>query len=256
MISSDMYDTIFFARLDVVYGRLGLYLDDPSVKNIHDIRTGIRRLEAAYLLVPKRARTSSSDKLIAGFKEFFSSNSDVRDYDIIIEKLAGYGYGPESPHVMALQKKRNKKLSQTINLAKRLRRSKSPKIRHDKPAPHRFAKNTLQLIRSFRGLIPVVVSEGSRDRDLHSMRKILKRLRYVLELDPDGAYLHITSNIKHMQELLGNIHDCDIFLLYVLHRAKKDSGRDLAPIISLEYITRGSLYKSLVQDLSRFEIRA
>lgn len=39
--------------------RVGKYLKTPSAKQIHDVRTAIRRLDATYLILPKKNRTGS-----------------------------------------------------------------------------------------------------------------------------------------------------------------------------------------------------
>jgi CHAD domain-containing protein len=48
---------------------------------------------------------------------------------------------------------------------------------------------------------------------LHDMRIAAKRLRYVLEVTGDGFGPYATTAIKHvkeLQDLLGEIHDCDV----------------------------------------------
>ena len=254
MIPPDAYRAVFLARFENVIQRLASYVESPSEKSIHDIRTGIRRLEAAYLIVPKPARTKASARSVALFKDFFSFNSAVRDYDIIIGKLAGYGCGPESPHVMLLQKKRLSRLLRAIRMAKKLHRSKTPEIVPDRPDPTRFAKRVLSLIRAFREFVPDVLSGKSGIEDLHSMRKTVKRLRYVLELDPDGAYADIISNMKQMQKLLGEIHDSDMFMSYVKKTKKGRKKGDLAGIVSLEQAKRDRIYGDLVLALSNYNI--
>ena len=78
-------------NLQRVNGRIKKYLKNPKEKNIHDIRTSIRRLNAAYSTLPKKYRTGSSmSAYILSCKELFKINSEIRDLDIIYEKLQKY----------------------------------------------------------------------------------------------------------------------------------------------------------------------
>ena len=78
-------------NLEKVNNRLTKYLKDPKAKNIHDIRTSIRRLNAAFSTLPKKYRTGSSmTTYVLSCKELFKINSEIRDLDIIYEKLQKY----------------------------------------------------------------------------------------------------------------------------------------------------------------------
>ncbi|HEU4468884.1 MAG TPA: hypothetical protein VFR61_07620 [Nitrososphaeraceae archaeon] len=63
----------------------------PNAKQIHDVRTSIRRLDATYLILSKKNRTASSlSDYVLKCKEFFKVNSEIRDLDVIYEKLQKY----------------------------------------------------------------------------------------------------------------------------------------------------------------------
>src|SRR5688572_20955215 len=78
-------------NLQRVNNRVSKYLKTPSAKQIHDVRTSIRRLDATYLLLPKKNRSGSSlSAYVLKCKEFFKVNSEIRDLDVIYEKLQKY----------------------------------------------------------------------------------------------------------------------------------------------------------------------
>ena len=76
------------ANLQRVNNRVNKYLKTPNSKQIHGVRTAIRRLDAAVMLLPKnnRSHSSLSDYLLK-CKEFFKVYSEIRDLDIMYVKL-------------------------------------------------------------------------------------------------------------------------------------------------------------------------
>ena len=64
------------------------YIKDSNENNIHDIRTATRRLDASYMSLPKKIRRKTKiRKFVTTSKQLFKVNSEVRDCDIICEKL-------------------------------------------------------------------------------------------------------------------------------------------------------------------------
>ena len=68
--------------------RLSAYVQDPNEKNVHDVRTSIRRLDAAFKILPKKIRKKAKlRKFMLEIKKFFKTNNQIRDFDIISQKL-------------------------------------------------------------------------------------------------------------------------------------------------------------------------
>lgn len=68
---------------------------------------------------------------------------------------------------------------------------------------------------------------------LHDMRIAAKRLRYILEISEEsfGRYAATASKrVKELQDLLGEIHDCDVTLPRVLDLAGRAGLEDVAAV--------------------------
>ena len=251
MNQSGLFSEIFFKKLNKFNQTLDSYQRDPSEKNIHDLRTSIRRLESAYSIFPKSCKTKSSERFIKQTKEFFSFNNKIRDFDIILEKLKDIGYDQESILVLSLTKTKLKRLSKALKYAKNLSDLKKPKIKPNSKINSKYEKKISSLITDFQNYIPVVTENPSKVKELHSMRKTLKKLRYVLEIHPTTSYQNLILQIKQLQQLLGDIHDCDIFIWYF--EKHKNTIPDDSKILENEKKKRLSFYKKFVSNLSSFK---
>ena len=77
-----------FSRINI---HLNHYLKNADEKNIHDIRKSIRRGESAYVTLPKKYRKKKNIKnFIDQSKSFFKITSQIRDYDIYLQKIENY----------------------------------------------------------------------------------------------------------------------------------------------------------------------
>ncbi len=171
--------------------------------------------------------------------------------DIILEKLQDFGYDQESILVLSLTRTKLKRLSKALKYAKNLSKLKKPKIKHNGKIISKYEKKISSLITDFQNYIPVVTKNPSKVKELHSMRKTLKKLRYVLEIDPSTSYQNLILQIKQLQQLLGDIHDCDIFIWYF--EKHKNAIPDGSKILDNEKKKRLSSYSKLVSNLCNFK---
>jgi hypothetical protein len=95
---------------------------------------------------------------------------------------------------------------------------KARRVKHLDPG-HTLAENAERIVRvrldELCGFVPAVLDPASV-RELHDMRIAAKRLRYALEVTADpcfGPYARTAAKrAKELQDLLGEIHDCDVQL--------------------------------------------
>jgi CHAD domain-containing protein len=125
--------TIFFDNfihsIHKVDDRLDKYLDDPNEDNIHDIRTSIRRLEAAILSSPKQMRNKKIKQFVKESKGLFKANSEVRDFDIILQKVSQESQMDKLRiefFEKEIGKKRKQTLENAVSMAHKLRKLDVP----------------------------------------------------------------------------------------------------------------------------------
>ncbi|MGI0006002.1 MAG: CHAD domain-containing protein [Nitrososphaera sp.] len=211
-----------------VGGRLSAYLQDPDDgESVHDVRTSLRRLEAAFSLMPKKARRKNRAQIKA-YKEFFRANSRVRDYDIIRGKLAG---GANARILAGVDRKRKAELLRALVLARTVQALPALDVKKldGKKLDARADKVASRLLSSIKKHLPAALADREDKEKLHELRKDLKKLRYVLEILPASskkgheaklaglvrARGPVAARLKELQDLIGSIHDCDIAIDYL-----------------------------------------
>ena len=131
---SDTYLDKSERNIQRVSNKLDDYIKEPNEENIHDIRKAVRRLEASYRSLPsKKARKKRVIKDYADYsKRLFSINSQVRDFDIIGEKLSGDENPAQQDVIKSIEgsifKQRKIKLDEAISFALELRKLRVPKF--------------------------------------------------------------------------------------------------------------------------------
>ncbi len=217
------FEKKFRHNLERVGKRLDAYIRDPgSEKNIRGARTALRRLDATFSLLPKKVRRQNRSKM-EKYRKFFKANSKVRDYDIISSRLAALGAPDESK---VLQRKRKAELQRALALARSLKKMAAMRLdgMQDDKLEARLDKATAKLTIKMKELLPVVLSDGNRVKELHRLRKDCKKLRYVLEMAPaesKARYAKMAARVIHnnaleeLQDRLGTIHDSDITIAYL-----------------------------------------
>jgi CHAD domain-containing protein len=228
-------------NLRKVHNRINKYLKDPNEKQIHDVRTAIRRLDATYLLLPKKYRNGSPlSEYVLKCKEFFKVNSEIRDYDIIYAKLQKYPSNAQRDSVIeTLRATRDASLEHAKSIAGSLKSTDTSKIIDkigvtEKDLQKRFDKILARLISNIESTFPVVLSDSLKIEELHDLRISCKKLRYLLELLPDenqGA-LKTSKTLQKLQDILGAIHDYDFTTDYLSSLGQ--SSKEIQEIINSE----------------------
>jgi CHAD domain-containing protein len=224
-----------------VHNRVNKYLKDPNEKQIHDVRTGIRRLDATFLILPKKYRNGSPlSEYVLKCKEFFKVNSEIRDYDIIYAKLQKYPSNAQRDSVIeTLRGTRDASLEHAKSIAGSLKSTDTSKIIDkigvtEKDLQRRFDKILARLISNIESTFPVVLIDSLKIEELHDLRISCKKLRYLLELLPDenqGA-LKTRKTLQKLQDILGAIHDFDFTTDYLSSLGQ--SSKEIQEIINSE----------------------
>jgi CHAD domain-containing protein len=93
----------------------------------------------------------------------------------------------------------------------------------DGPLADNAARIVVVRLAELRSFVPKALDPAEVDA-LHDMRIAAKRLRYVLELTAEtyfGAYAATgAKRARELQDLLGEIHDCDVLIARVGDRAE------------------------------------
>ena len=226
-------------NLRKVHNRVNKYLKDPNAKQIHDVRTAIRRLDATFLILPKKYRNGSPlSEYVLKCKEFFKVNSEIRDYDIIYAKLQKYPSNAQRDSVIeTLRATRDASLEHAKSIASSLKSTDTSKIIDkigvtEKDLQKRFDKILARLISNIESTFPVVLSDSLKIEELHDLRISCKKLRYLLELLPDenqGA-LKTSKTLQKLQDILGAIHDYDFTTDYL--SSVEQSSKEIQEIIN------------------------
>ena len=245
-------------NLEKVNNRLTKYLKDPKAKNIHDIRTSIRRLNASFSTLPKKYRTGSlMTTYILSCKELFKINSEIRDLDIIYEKLQKYPPNDNRNKVIdSLKETRATRLDHAKNIALALNNTDASKLLDEinvtqKELEKRYNKIVANLISEIETNFPIVITDSTKFEELHELRKACKKLRYMLELLPieNKKSLEMRKTLQKIQDILGAIHDYDFTINYL--ESIEQPSNEIREIINNEIQERKLSYERLIKYCAR-----
>lgn len=245
-------------NLQRVNNRVSKYLKTPNAKQIHDVRTSIRRLDATYLILPKKNRTGSSlSDYVLKSKEFFKINSEIRDLDIIYEKLQKYPSNAQRNRVIeALKASRDATLERAKTIARSLKSTDTTRIIDkigvtEKELQKRYNKMISKLISRIESTFPAVLTNQAKLEELHDLRISCKKLRYLLELLPEdnNNVLKTRKTLQKLQDILGTLHDYDFTIEYLSSLGQ--SSTEIQEIITIEKEERNAKYHEFLRFCRR-----
>lgn len=245
-----------------VDNRVNDYIEDSNENNIHDIRTAIRRLDASFRSLPRKLQGRKKIcKYVTTSKRLFKINSQIRDYDIICQKLEKYSSEPIYTKLTdSLNRRRKTKLASARKIALSLKDLPLPHIVENdiqsKKLEMRFNKVVCRLCERIELDLPVVLTNANKKKELHEMRKDCKKLRYLLDLVPhqnsnsiDTKEMHkMITELEDIQDMLGSIHDSDITIAY-LNRVRHPN--EVMHILHDEISERNKKYEDFIQFCKR-----
>jgi CHAD domain-containing protein len=245
-------------NLQRVNNRVIKYLKDPNAKQIHDVRTAIRRLDATFLTLPKKYRNGSSlSEYVLKCKELFKVNSEIRDFDIIYEKLQKYPSNAQRDSVIeVLKATRGSSLEHAKTLARSVKSTDISKIIDrigvtEKELQKRYNKILSRLISKIESTFPDVLTNPLAIEELHDLRIACKKLRYMLELLPDEnkSAMQIRKTLQRLQDILGAIHDYDFTTGYL--KSLGQSSKEIQEIINIENEERRLKFEEFLKYCKR-----
>lgn len=236
------------------YELLQDYIRNPNDENIHDIRVTIRRLETAYLILPKNIRKKEKiTNYVKRAKILFKLNAKIRDYDIICAKMESKHEDQIYDLVPTIKKSRIKKLYSANDIALEIFRADIPKISDNMIKKSKLNKRYFEILDKIDLNIQkntiIALGDEKKIEELHMLRKDFKKLRYSLELSSSkGKTIQILQNLKEIQDILGEIHDSDIIIEY-LSNVEQDSK--YSNIIESEVVERSKKYHAFVTAFNK-----
>jgi CHAD domain-containing protein len=261
-LTSKHFVTRMEENINRVDNRVNDYIKDSNENNIHDIRIAIRRLDASFRALPKKLRKKKKIyKYVITSKRLFKINSQIRDYDIICEKLQKYSSEPVYTKLTgSLKRRRKTKIATARKIALSLRDLAKPGISENdiqaKKLEMRFNNVVCRLRERIELDLPVVLTNASKIKELHEIRKDCKKLRYLLELVPhqnsntiDSKEIHkVITELEDIQDILGSIHDSDITIAY-LKRVRHPN--EVSQILHDDISERNKKYEDFIQFCKR-----
>ena len=245
-------------NLQRVNKRVIKYLKDPNAKQIHDVRTAIRRLDATFLTIPKKYRNGTSlSEYVLECKELFKVNSEIRDFDIIYEKLQKYPSNAQRDSVIeVLKTTRDSSLEHAKTLARSIKSTDISKIIDkmgvtEKELQKRYNKILTRLISKIESTFPDVLTNPLAIEELHDLRITCKKLRYMLELLPDEnkSAMQFRKTLQRLQDILGAIHDYDFTTGYL--KSLGQSSKEIQEIINIENEERKLKFEEFLKYCNR-----
>ncbi len=244
-----------------------------DIEAIHRMRVASRRLRSAFPLFETCYAAKYRARWSEGIKGITSALGQARDTDVQIERLNNFLAGITDFHcrpgprrlILRLKQKRER-LQKKVNLAldelenKRLldtldEQNRARAGQQATGEPYDFglyllAKGAiLDLLTKFLDY-EAYIHDPAAISELHAMRIAAKRLRYTLEifssLYPNELKNYIQA-VKTTQEMLGEIHDCDVWATYLPEFLEKERLR------IIKFYGHAGPYKMLLAGIDCFQ---
>lgn len=212
-----------------------------DIDPVHDARVASRRLRAAIPLFEECLPPKKSKKWLGSIRKVTGALGDARDTDVQIEWLGKFQKNlPEQslqPGInrlmLRLRQKREKlqaPLTAAMNqltassllavMAAELRplADRAEEIYIYTPALYQHSFQTISARLETLLSYDAIVNQPDKVTELHQMRIAAKWLRYTVETfaplyaDQLKSYLQV---VRTIQDLLGEIHDCDVWQLFL-----------------------------------------
>ncbi len=190
----------------------------PNPDQIHDLRVTARRLQMLSKLLPRLVRGPQGFKRFGfALRSVLRATSQLRDLDTLMDTLESQKRNLPGELFVALENQRSDAAARAKAATEVLAEAPAPDFETSQLKSRRLTKRLRKRVRKSRGsasgLMAAVLTDESKVEELHSLRKEVKRMRYLLEL-ADGSPSELPS-LTNWQDALGSIHDLDVAIAYL-----------------------------------------
>jgi CHAD domain-containing protein len=176
---------------------------------------------AALQLLPKKLR---NEKKIVEYEthleKLLKSNARTRDLDIVTDKIDKRNSSGDFDTLLERLRKLRKS-----SLQPRTEQRRAMEIHHGIPIrlkrlsgadlDERFEKLSKKYASRIKKRLPVVLGSPDEKQQLHRLREDTRKLRYILDLGDGKPLRKQSKTLRLWQDVLGEIHDSDIFIEYL-----------------------------------------
>lgn len=223
-------------------------LDQTDIEGVHEMRVAIRRLRSALHDFSPLLKLHPLRKTRKDLKKIADMLGAARDQDVAIAALARLSGKTQNKHIKAdIENKLEKRRAFRQETQNQLEKNLDPFLLE--ALRERFAKAIDAIIRKDGKAAEItakqagfaVISKSIQDfcklseslytpfdqTKLHELRISAKRLRYAIELFTgcwDEKIEPFAKEVSEMQNFLGELHDCDIWIENLSQRLLKEKG--------------------------------
>lgn len=250
---------VILNRLEAVLAQVEGVQSGESIEPVHDMRVAVRRLRTALDLFPDLVPTKA--RWQPALKHLGHALGQARDTDVQIEALGQViAKAPQRAHraglqrlVLRLTQRREKLQPKVLKVLKQFEKSrvagsiqKALALPPADPAAPASVASQPELTLLTHAYLAVqervqaalafdqAVHEPTNVTELHQLRIACKHLRYALEVfsplypsdsGADSALGPAIKIVKTFQEILGDIHDSDVWIQTLPEFSKKEHAR-------------------------------
>lgn len=221
--------------------------DRPSPGEIHDLRVTARRIQMMRSLLPRSVRGSQDSKRYDfALKSVLKATSQLRDMDTLLNTLDSHKGSLPAWLLVNLGNQRSDAAARAKAAVSVIAEVPTPEFDASMVGGRCLSKKLRKRVRKHSKaattLLAEVLNDESKAVELHSLRKEVKKTRYLVEL-ADKVPARLTSLTK-WQDALGAIHDLDVAVSF-LEGVDADSKR--GTIVELKDV-RHSEYLKFVRE--------
>jgi CHAD domain-containing protein len=192
--------------------------DRPSPDEVHDLRVAVRRIQVMRRLMPRSVRSTQDSKTFnLALKSVLKATSQLRDMDTLMVTLKSCKGNLPAGLLVSQENQRSDSAARAKVTIGTLADVKVPELDTSKLRGRRLSRRFRKGVRGHSNkaslLLTQVLNDESKMVELHSLRKEVKKMRYLLELAAKTPAR--LPSLAKWQESLGAIHDLDVAIAYL-----------------------------------------